>query len=80
MCLKKILKPAQLLVLARELLTNYRVPVRRACRVVLLHRTTRYYERKEKNDQLLCARMREITQTRVPYGMWRIFTLLRREG
>jgi putative transposase len=68
-------------VLAQELLANYRIPVRRACRVVLLHRTTWYYKRKgKKNEQLLRARMREIAQTRVRYGMGRIFTLLRREG
>jgi putative transposase len=75
------LRPAQLKVLALGLLTDYRVSIHRACRIVLFHRSGWYYKRKgEKRDLMLRARMRQIAQTRVRYGMWRIYTLLRREG
>ena len=47
----------------------------------MLHRTVWQYKTKGKKDDLvLRARMRDIAHTRVRYGMWRIFTLLRREG
>jgi putative transposase len=68
-------------VLAMSLLSDYRVSIHRACQVVMFHRSAWYYKRKgEKRDLLLRTRMREIAQTRVRYGMWRIYTLLRREG
>ena len=71
----------QLRQLVQGLLTDYRVSERRACRIVLLHRTVWQYKTKgKKNDQVLRARIRDIAHTRVRYGMWRIFTLLRREG
>jgi putative transposase len=67
--------------LAMSLLSDYRVSIHRACRVVMFHRSGWYYKRKGgKRDLLLRARMRDIAQTRVRYGMWRIYTLLRREG
>lgn len=63
------------------LLTDYRVSIHRACRVVMFHRSGWYYKAKGKEkDLVLRARMRQIAQTRVRYGMWRIYTLLRREG
>lgn len=71
----------QLRQLVQGLLSDYRVSERRACRIVLLPRTVWQYKRKgRKNDQALRARIREIAHTRVRYGMWRIYTLLRREG
>lgn len=39
-----------------------------------------YYEPKEKTDGPLLKRIEEIAATRVRYGFWRIFVLLRREG
>jgi putative transposase len=67
--------------LIQGLLTNYRVSEHRACRIVLLHQTVWQYKRKgKKEDQVLRARIRDIAHTRVRYGMWRIFILLRREG
>lgn len=67
--------------LAEELITNYRVSNRRACDVVLLHRSAWYYAAHRRlNDGPLRKRIREIAEVRVRYGMWRVFTLLRREG
>jgi putative transposase len=66
--------------LAKSLITDYRVPIRRACKVVMLHRSLWYYASKSRDSSLIRRRMREIAQVRIRYGYWRIFTLLRREG
>lgn len=39
-----------------------------------------YYHKKSKNDEYLRLRMMDIAKTRVRYGFWRIYILLRREG
>jgi putative transposase len=39
-----------------------------------------YYQEVGRNDELLRMRVREIALSRVRYGFWRIFVLLRREG
>jgi putative transposase len=66
--------------LAQSLITDYRVPVRRACKVLMFHRSMWYYTSKARDSSLIRKRMREIAQVRIRYGYWRIFTLLRREG
>lgn len=48
--------------------------------MVLLARGTFQYKPKPKNDEALRGRIREIALTRVRYGFWRIFILIRREG
>lgn len=62
------------------MMDEYRVSVRKACLVVMLHRTVWYYQPLQKDDTSLRMRMREIAMVRVRYGFQRIFTLLRREG
>jgi len=52
----------------------------RACSVVLLWRSMWYYQKVKRDDPVIRSRMREIAMTRVRYGMWRVFVLLRREG
>lgn len=59
---------------------RYRVGVRRACSVVKQSRSAWYYLPRERDDSPLLRRMEEIAATRVRYGFWRIFVLLRREG
>lgn len=66
--------------MAETLINDYRVSVRRACQVIQTHRSSLYYEAKDKSDEFICKRMREIAEIRVRYGFWRIFILLRREG
>lgn len=39
-----------------------------------------YYQHHRREDAALSSRVREIAITRVRYGHWRIYTLLRREG
>jgi putative transposase len=70
----------QLRQLARYLVDAYRVSDRRACRVVALARSTFRYQLVEDRNAALRMRIRDIAMTRVRYGMWRIYVLLRREG
>lgn len=60
---------------------EYQVSLRRTCALFLLASSTWYYKAKEKpiND-VIRTRMKEIAYTRVRYGFWRIYILLRREG
>jgi len=74
------LTPALLRGLARSLTENYKTSERRVCRVLMFHRSSWYYKPKERDDLVLLNRMKEIAQTRVRYGFWRIYILLRREG
>ncbi|TWT17273.1 IS3 family transposase [Luteimonas marina] len=77
---KKALRPAQRKALVGHLIDRYRVGVRRACHVVKQSRAAWYYKPREKDDGPLLRRIEEIAATRVRYGFWRIFVLLRREG
>jgi len=43
-------------------------------------RSSYYYRSHGRDDSAERARIREIAETRVRYGMWRIHTLMRREG
>ena len=53
---------------------------RRASAAVLLSRSTLRYQPRPSVNDAIAARIREIAQTRVRYGYWRIYVLLRREG
>jgi putative transposase len=66
--------------LAKSLMENYKASQRKVCQVLLFHRSVWYYKSKAKDDSALISRMKEIAQTRVRYGFWRIYILLRREG
>ena len=70
----------QLRPLVTELMNSYRVSIQRACRVVLLHRSAWYYKQHRRDDRPLRQRIKEIAMTRVRYGLWRVYILLRREG
>jgi len=73
---KKAIRPAR----PRWLIDQYRVSERRVAQVTMLARSTFRYQPVERNDEPLRARIREIAMTRVRYGFWRIYVLLRREG
>ena len=70
----------QLRILATDLFNAYGVSVRRACKVVLLHRSAWYYKHHRREDRPLRQRIKEIAASQVRYGLWRIYILLRREG
>ncbi len=67
--------------LVGHLIDRYRISIQRACRVCLQSRAGWYQKPKGKPlDEPLRARMREIANTRIRFGFWRIYVLLRREG
>ena len=66
--------------LVHFLIDDYRISIKRACMLVLLHRSMYYYQSQARDEQAIRRRMREIAMTRVRYGLDRIHVLLRREG
>ena len=58
----------------------WQVSIRRACKVVLLQKSTYHYKSRRPSQAALRKRMREIAETRVRYGYWRIHVILEREG
>ena len=78
--LKKALRLAQRKQLAQSMIDDYMISVRRACLVVMIHRSLWYYKPYGRDDMAIRHRILEISQVRVRYGVERIFVLLRREG
>jgi putative transposase len=65
----------------KKLIDEYRVSVRRACQVCLTARSVIYFKLQgPRDDRAVRARIKEIAETRVRYGIARIHVLLRREG
>lgn len=60
-------------------LEAYRIGLRRGCRLMLQSRTV-YHYRSCRDDRAITQRIREIAETRVRYGVQRIYILLCREG
>lgn len=78
---KKDLKPAVRRDLVTQIMDEYQVSLRRACALMLLATSCWYYKSKENPvNEVLTARIREIAYTRIRYGFWRIYVVLRREG
>jgi len=59
---------------------HYGVPLRRACRLVRLHRSVLYYASVLNPRLELRERLRELARVRVRFGYRRLHVLLRREG
>ena len=59
---------------------QYRVSLNKACLTVQLHKSVWYYKAVNRDDTVLCKRMRDIASVRIRYGFRRICTLLKREG
>lgn len=47
---------------------------------MMISRSSYYYKPHPRDDRAERKRIREIAETRIRYGMWRIHTLMRREG
>lgn len=75
------MRPTQRKQLVGHLIDRYRVSVKRACAVCKQSRAGWYDKPTTKAlDAPLKKRMHEIAATRVRFGFWRIFVLIRREG
>ena len=77
---KKSLRPAQRRELVDHIRTCFRVGTRRACRVLILHRSMYLYRSRRPEQAVLRKRIRAIAEMRVRYGYRRIHILLQREG
>lgn len=78
---KKALRAKQRRQLVKKLIDEYRVSIRRACRICLLARSVVYFKLQgPRDDRALRARIKEIAETRLRYEIARIHVLLRREG
>lgn len=74
------MRPERRRELVRQLEWTYRASERRGCAVLRFNRWSHRY-RAIRNDQaMLRGRIRELAATRVRYGYFRIYILLRREG
>ena len=73
------MKPAVRKQMADWMIDHYGSSVRRAGSVVMLSTSMYYYRPANRHEQLLRMRMRQIAATRVRYGFWRIYILLRRK-
>ena len=71
---------AQLKQLVTDLRNDYRISERKACGVVMVARSTIHYTARKREDRPVRKRIKEIAETKVRYGFWRIHVLLRREG
>lgn len=59
---------------------GFKVSTRRACRIVRLNLSTRYYRSRPRDQSALRIKLRDLAQVRVRYGYRRLHILLRREG
>ncbi len=64
----------------RHLVAEYRVSVRRGCRVMGIRRSTYQYEAEPRNDEALKAAIHQVAKTRLRWGSPRIADRLKREG
>lgn len=62
------------------MISQYKVSIRRACRLLHIHHSVYYYQHHRREDRPVRARIKEIAETKIRFGLWRVYTLLRREG
>ncbi len=63
-----------------EMRAQFRLSERRACRLVLVHRSSVRYRRHRGDDTALRTRLKELALVRRRFGYLRLHVLLRREG
>ena len=61
-------------------MTQFGVSSRRACRALVLHRSTYHYRSRRPDQRALVFRLRELAEARRRYGYRRLTVLLQREG
>lgn len=77
---KKALKPVQKRELVAGMSETYAIGSRRACGLLLLNRSTFYYQSRSKDRRGLKMRLKDLALTRVRFGYRRLTVLLQREG
>ena len=66
--------------MANQIREGYDLSVRRACKIIVVGRSTFYYRSRKKEYIALKLRLRDLTLTRIRFGYVRLAVLLRREG
>ena len=74
------MKPAARRALVGEMRGQFPMSERRACRLVLVQRSSVRYRRRRGDDTALRTRLRELAMERRRFGYLRLHVLLRREG
>ncbi|WP_420810793.1 IS3 family transposase [Croceicoccus ponticola] len=77
---KKGLRPARQREIVRYVQSSHAVSERRSCAVLTFDRRSVRYRSVRADQTPLIMRIRDIAQTRMRYGYFRIYILLRREG
>lgn len=67
-CNKKLLKPGLIKPIVNYVLEKFGLSVRKTCKILGINQTTYLYEKKEKNDAEILARMKEIIKKRPKAG------------
>ena len=80
MCCQKVVRPARKRQYVEHLRLNYDVRFSRACRAMLLQRSSYSYKSIKKSQTPLRFRIKELAAARLRYGYRRIYILLRQEG
>ena len=73
-------EPAAKKAAAEHLVQEHQMSERRACRLVYLHRATKRYRAKRKDEEPFRQRLGELARQRQRFGYRRLTALLRREG
>src|ERR1700677_5092771 len=76
----KTVRPARKRELATAVCGEWGVSIRRACSVLEFDRSIYHYKSRRREQAGVEARIKEICQTRVRYGLYLVHVLLRREG
>src|SRR5690606_10332765 len=77
---QKSLRPDRQREIARYVQSSYAVSERRSCAILPFDRRSIRYRSVRADQTPLLMRIRDIAQTRMRYGYFRIYILLRREG
>lgn len=75
-----MVKPAVRRAMVSEMHAQFRFSERRACRLVVVHRSSVRYRRHRGEDTALRTRLKELALVRRRFGYLRLHVLLRREG
>jgi putative transposase len=77
---KKMVSPAQRRAVVAWATNTYRVAERRACRALMIQRSSVRYQSVKPPDTAIRRRLHELAVARPSYGMRRLHVLLRRDG
>lgn len=75
-----MVKPVQKRELVDHLISGYTISIRQACCLVNLNRSSFYYINKPKDDDLVIAKLNELTHLHPSYGFKKLYYSPRNQG